>query len=191
MDWRTEYKPERRADIADIAQAIRDSVTVEQALAYYFPGTPRRNHRCPCPLHNGTDFNFSYTDHGYKCFVCGASGDVVALVKESCDLSTRAEAMRKISQDFNLGLYLDAPLAPEVSAKVKKAREEAERKANEREEWEQEYFSALDAWIEQDLIVCHTPLDSEENIVKVCKARERRAIVGDRLDTIMAQEPRV
>ena len=189
VDWTSAYKPERRADIADIAQAIHDSVTIEQALEFYFPLTPRRHHRCPCPLHCGTDYNFSYTEHGYKCFVCGASGDVVALVKEACELSTRADAMKKISSDFNLGLFSDAPLTPEISAKIRRAREDADRKRAERKAWGNAYHAALDEWIDLDCIIIHTPQDSEENIVKVCRAREKRAEVGYRLDTIMAKQP--
>ena len=191
MDWKSEYKREQRADIADIAQAVRDAVTIEQALSVYCPSTPRRNHRCPCPIHNGTDYNFSYTEHGYKCFVCGASGDVVALVKEVCELSTRADALKQISKDFNLGLYFDAPLSPECSAKVKKAREEAEKRKREYEKWENAYHAALDEWIALDRIVIETPFDSWENIAKVCEAKEKRARVGYQLDLIAAREPRI
>lgn len=183
------YTPERRADIGDIAQAIHDAVTIEQALEFYFPNTPRRHHRCPCPIHCGNDYNFSYTEHGYRCFVCGASGDVIALVKEACELSTRVDAMKRISTDFNLRLFSDTPLAPEISAKIRKAREDAEKRQAEREAWENAYHAALDEWIRLDCIIIHTPLDSEDNIVKVCRAREKRAEVGYRLDTIKAQEP--
>lgn len=185
MDWTAEYKPERRADIADIAQAISDSVTVEAALAYYFPGTPRRNHRCPCPIHCGNDYNFSYTEHRFKCFVCGASGDVVALVKEACELSTRADAMKRISADFNLGLFATAHLDPQISERIRRAREDTEKRKNARKAWENAYHTILDEWIRLDRIVIHS-----EDIMEVCKAREKRAEVGYRLDEIMAQEPR-
>ena len=185
MDWTSAYKPERRADIADIAEAIRDSVTVEQALAYYFPGTPRRHHRCPCPIHNGTDFNFSYTERGYKCFVCGASGDVIALVKEACELSTRADAMKRISTDFNLGLCDTAPLDPKIGEMLRRVREDTEKRKNARKAWENAYHAILDEWIALDKIILR-----ETDIETVCKAREKRAEVGYRLDLIMAQEPR-
>ena len=73
MDWEKAYKPERKANIEDIVAIIHDSVTMEDVLSVYSPSTPRRGHRCPCPIHNGKDFNMSYTDHGYKCFVCRGS----------------------------------------------------------------------------------------------------------------------
>lgn len=113
----------------------------------------------------------------------------MALVKEACELSTRADAMKRISSDFNLGLFSDVPLSPQISAKIRKAREDADRRQAEREAWENAYHDALDEWIALDCIIIHTPLDSEDNIAKVCRAREKRAEVGYRLDTIMAQEP--
>lgn len=189
MDWTTAYKPERRANISDIAQAIRDSVTVEAALAYYFPGTPRRHHRCPCPLHCGTDYNFSYTDHGYKCFVCGASGDVVSLVKEACELSTRADAMKRISADFNLGFFSDAPLDPQISAKIRKAREDAQKEENARKAWENAYHEALDEWVDLDRKTREISTETDDGVAELCATREKLAIASYRLDEIMAQRP--
>ena len=76
------YKRELSAKIEDIAETIHASVTIEEALRLYCPGTEIRHHRCPCPIHNGKDYNFSFTENGYRCFVCGASGDVISLVKD-------------------------------------------------------------------------------------------------------------
>lgn len=188
MDWN--YKREKKASAADIADVIHDSVTIQDALSLYCPGTEIKHHRCPCPIHNGRDYNFSFTDHGYKCFVCNASGDVISLVKEICELSTRGEAMQKICEDFRLPVDFHAGLTHEVSAKVNQIREEAERKRREKEEWEARYQNTLNEWIELDKVVLNTPWDSEENIRKICEAKEKRARVGYELDIILAQEPR-
>ncbi|MEO7084052.1 MAG: DNA primase [Gemmatimonadaceae bacterium] len=40
------------------------------------------SYRGPCPFHHGKHANFSVNDHGYKCFVCGASGDVFTFVQK-------------------------------------------------------------------------------------------------------------
>lgn len=188
MDWG--YKRERHASLDEIAEVIHASVTIRDALDVYCPGLEIRHHRCPCPIHSGKDYNFSFTDRGFKCFVCNASGDVITLVKEVCELSTRVEAMKRICADFRLPVDFYAEISPEVSTKVNKLREEAERKRREKAEWEAQYQKTLDEWIELDKVVMNTPWDSEENIAKVCKAKEDRARVGYQLDLILAQEPR-
>ena len=188
MDWN--YKREKRASAEDVADIIRDTVTVADALAVYRPDLQPRHNRCPCPIHQGKDYNFSFGDRWFKCFVCGESGDVISLVKEVCELSTRADAMKKICEDFRLGVDFHAELSQETCAKVNQARAEAERKRREKAEWEDRYQNTLNEWIELDKIVMNTPWDSEENIQKVCEAKEKRARVGYQLDIILAHEPR-
>lgn len=188
IDWG--YKRERLATIDEIAECIRTNVTIEDALNIYAPGVNIRHRRCPCPIHNGKDNNFSFTETGFKCFVCGESGDVISLVKGICELPTRLDAMRKICEDFNLGVNFHTPISQEVSTKVNQRRAEIERKRKEREAWEEKYNKALDEWIALDRVVTETPWDSEENIAKVCRAKEERARVGYQLDLILANEPR-
>ena len=188
MDWN--YRREKKASAADVAEVIRNSVTIQDALNMYCPGIEVKHHRCPCPIHNGKDYNFSFTDHGYKCFVCNASGDVISLVKEVCELSTRVEAMKKICDDFRLSVDFNAPISAETSAKVNRIREESERKRRAREEWESRYQHTLNEWIELDKVVLNTPWDSEENINRILEAKAKRDQVGYQLDTILDQEPR-
>lgn len=150
MDWKSEYRPERKADWQDISEAIRSTVQMGEVIALYCPGLSPRNHRMPCPIHNGKDYNFSFTPQGYKCFVCGASGDVVSFVKEVCELSTRQDAMRRINQDLRLGLPIDGEVNATFSAQAAKRREEAEKKKAEIEAWWIEYYRLLDEWIRLD-----------------------------------------
>lgn len=152
MNWGKTYRPERKADWNDIAQIIHDSVSVEDVLRAYCSHLPIKHNRCPCPIHRGKDLNFSFTRTGYKCFVCGASGDVVALVKDIRECATRADAMRVINRDFNLNLPIDSPadISPELRARVNRAREEAERKEAAHKAWQEKYESLWDAWIECD-----------------------------------------
>ena len=157
-----DFRPERKANWEDIAQAIHDAVTMEDVLAMYSPSTPIRHHRCPCPLHNGKDYNFSFTDHGYKCFVCGASGDVIAFVKEVCELATRADAMKRINADFGLSLPIDCTLSDIQSATLALRRAEAEKKKAEEDAWWDEYHRLTDEWIELDKVKRTADPSSEE-----------------------------
>ena len=190
MGTNWEYKREKTATADDVADIIHSSVTIADALRVYRPDLEPKHHRCPCPIHNGKDYNFSFGDNWFRCFVCNESGDVITLVKEICELSTRADAMKKICDDFRLGVDFHASISPEVSKKVNQARIEAERKRAEKEAWEAKYQAALNEWIELDKIIINTPWDSEENIQKVCEAKEKRARVGYQLDLILSKEPR-
>lgn len=186
------YKRERKATVEEVAETIHASVTIQNALSLYCPGTDIKHHRCPCPIHNGKDYNFSFTENGYRCFVCGASGDVISLVKEVCELSTRGEAMQKICGDFRLPVDFHAVISPEVSTKVNQIREEAERKRRVKEEWESQYQTKLNEWIELDKFIMNTPWnwDSEDDVRRLCEAKEKRARVGYELDLILSHEPR-
>ena len=147
-----DFRPERKASWEDIAQAIRESVTMDDVLSLYSPSTPRRHRRCPCPIHNGKDYNFSYTERGYKCFVCGASGDVIGFVKEVCELATRSDAMKRIDADFHLNLHINGTLSAIQSANLALKRKEAERLREAEQAWEDEYHRLTDEWTRLDKV---------------------------------------
>lgn len=134
----------------DVAEAIHESVTMEEVLHTYVPGIQKRGHRCPCPLHQGKDLNFSYTERGYKCFVCGASGDVVAFVKEVCELSTRADAMKRINADLRLNLPIGCEITPGEDKVLQERRRRAEEKRRTHDEWERGLQKLWDEWCRLD-----------------------------------------
>lgn len=148
MNWN--FIPERQADLADIANEIHSSVTMEDVIHSYTPELRTRNHRAPCPFHNGKDYNFSYTRNGYRCFVCGASGDVISFVKDNLGLPTRLDAMKRINADLRLNLPIGTNVSDEISTDL--ARKRAERRAREAEKRRREeaYHALLDEWIELD-----------------------------------------
>lgn len=142
-----------RASWEDIAHAIRDSITMEDVLEFYCPSTPRRHHRCPCPIHNGKDYNFSYMEKGYKCFSCGAKGDVITFVQTICEYERRSDAMRRINSDFRLDLPLSGEaLSASQSASLALKRAEAKAKQEAEDAWENEYRSLTDEWIRLDKV---------------------------------------
>ena len=150
VNWTEAYKPERRASWEDIAQAIHDSVTMSDVIGVYCPEARPRHHRMPCPIHNGKDYNFSFTDSGYCCFVCNETGDVIKFVQTVCSLRSRTDAMTQINRDFHLNLPLDR----EITHAENKALEERRRAAREREErrqaWEDGYHRLWDEWCRLD-----------------------------------------
>ena len=150
VDIWTGFKPERRASAADIAQTIRDSVTMDEVIRFYSPSTPTRNHRCPCPFHNGKDYNLAYNNQRYKCFVCGESGDVISFVKGICECATRLEAMERINIDFRLNLSTNCSLSAIQSANLALRREAAAKKEAEKHNWWEQYHALMDEWVRLD-----------------------------------------
>lgn len=152
MDWKTQYKPERKPQVNwnDIGNAIHDSVSMEDVLTVYAPHVPRKHHRCPCPLHNGKDYNFSYTESGYKCFVCGESGDVISFVKTICELPTRTDAMKRINSDLNLRLPIDYEAGAIFRIAAQKRQQEAEKRRKTREEWDARYNELIAEYVRLD-----------------------------------------
>jgi DNA primase len=68
---------DRVREEADIVSIIGEFVKLKRV------GNSQRG---PCPFHHGKNDNFSVTAHGYKCFVCGESGDVFTFVQKHLGL---------------------------------------------------------------------------------------------------------
>lgn len=83
------------------ADEVKACLTVPDVLAHYGIAAGR-GRRIPCPLHNGKDNNFSYTDQYFKCFVCGESGDVISFVQKYKGIPFK-EAMLEINDFLHIG----------------------------------------------------------------------------------------
>ena len=87
--------------------AVKDGVTIERVLTHIGApfqkrGTGRIEARCP--LHGGDNprhFRATPNGRGFKCFGCGAGGNVLDLVAALEHCSTREAALR-ISEWFRL-----------------------------------------------------------------------------------------
>jgi len=152
MDWSKTYRREQRVNAEDIAQAIRDTVTMADIVKVYAPNPAARHNRIPCPFHNGKDYNLSFTPLGYRCFVCGATGDAISFVKDLFGLPTRVDAMRRINQDLSLCLPLDGQADASFNEAVSSRRKEAQERERIRQEWWTQYHELMDEWIECDKV---------------------------------------
>ena len=150
MSWVDSYKRERRASWEDIANAIHDTVRMEDVINTYTPGIRRKGRRCQCPIHSGENLNFSYTDSGYKCFVCNESGDVIKFVQTILSLRDRTDAMKRINADFRLGLPLDREITVAENKALEERRKAAREKEERRAKWEVGYHRLWDEWCRLD-----------------------------------------
>lgn len=92
----------------------------------------------------------SFTKVGYRCFVCGATGDVVTYVKDVLGLRTRVDAMKRIDTDFHLGLTDGANTTAQISEEIAKRRAERKKKDGAIKEWWDEYHRLWDEWTRLD-----------------------------------------
>lgn len=134
----------------DYSALIKQSVTMTDVLAMY-GFNPGRYNRIPCPLHNGVKRNFAYKEHGFVCYVCGATGDVISFVEKLFGLSFK-DACRKIDQDFNLGLNIGGEMDKAKRVEAERVsmmlRAKRERREAERKRVQEAYHAALDRWCE-------------------------------------------
>lgn len=86
----------------EAAQIIKSSLKMGDVIERYVNDRPRLS-RCQCPFHGGKDRNLLFSEWGYKCFVCGSHGDMIGFVQNLFDLNF-ADAVRKINDDFCLGI---------------------------------------------------------------------------------------
>ena len=69
----------------DVVERVREEADIVAIVGEYVKLKRVGNSfRGPCPFHHGKNDNFSVTPQGgYKCFVCGESGDVFTFVAEA------------------------------------------------------------------------------------------------------------
>ena len=110
---------------------------MRNAIDLYAPSPAPRHNRIPCPIHNGADYNLSFTDNVYHCFVCGSGGDTISFVQHIFGLDFM-DAVEKLNADFNLQLPINGKLSyrekRDMQMRVAKVilerqREEAKQKA--------------------------------------------------------------
>ena len=126
--------------ISDLdVDAVKDAVSIRDAVEAYLPDETIDRDRIRCPFHGGKDRNCRVTNGQFYCFVCHEGGDVVSFVRKLYRLDF-AETVRKLNEDFRVGLDLDSLQSKEQVAELRLKR----FKARQREA------------IDQYLLACNT-----------------------------------
>lgn len=126
---------------------ITENVTMDMILQQYYYTSHKK--RIKCPIHNGEDDNFCYTDKVYHCWVCGAKGNVITFVKNFFDIDTK-QAVSKINYDLNLQIPINRPLNHRDKIKMRestrKRKEMVQHKVIEKQKKIEEYWEIFDEW---------------------------------------------
>ena len=142
----------------DFAQIIRESVTSREMLESMGVAVDRRGMAC-CPCHGEKTPSLKvYRDpsRGWHCFGCHRGGSVIDLVMLEHGLRFR-DAMKKINEDFDLGLPIGKPQngaeRRRLALEIETRRAARARKENALKAAEAAYWRAYDAWLENDRII--------------------------------------
>lgn len=94
------------------ADQVKTAVSVKDAAKAYGITLDRQGYAL-CPFHREKTGSFLVYPHGrgWYCFGCGEGGDVIKLVQKLFDLSF-LDAIRKLDEDFHLGLESARPRTP-------------------------------------------------------------------------------
>lgn len=123
-------------------EQIKERVSIEEILDRYW-SAPNREGRYKCVFHNGKDYNMLVKNGFAYCFVCNESADCIKLTSIIFNISI-GEAIRKIDEDFNLGL--GKPLTAQEKRKYaeqQKAREIAKQRQANLEKFERECLDKI------------------------------------------------
>lgn len=145
----------------DTALIIKNRLSMHDVLTRY-GFVPKR--RIKCPLHNGDSENFEVREKTYTCYSHCGSGDVLTFVQKLFGLSF-ADTLKKIDEDFALGLYKNATIENTRRArwelkKIQSAKNHIEERIKEAET---KYWEAFDEWARLDKNkIMYAPKSPEE-----------------------------
>lgn len=138
-----------------IIQLVKSTVDIRRVMEYYGIKFNRAGFAV-CPFHTEKTASLSIKGQFYKCFGCGASGDVVTFVSRYFGI-TPHEAVCKLNNDFNINL----PIGEKLTARQRYEADKrvagiiADKKLHERkrEALQAEYERAYDHWVATDKFV--------------------------------------
>jgi len=90
------------------AKDIKACLDMQKVAEFYGVKFDRR--RGLCPFHNDTNPSMTIKNGNYRCWACGARGDVIDFVKAMFGLNT-VQAMAKLNNDFMLGFSFEGDIS--------------------------------------------------------------------------------
>lgn len=165
---------------------IKQTVTCRQLLETN--GTKVDRHGfAVCPLHGDKNASLKVYggDRGWVCYGCHKGGDVINLARELYGLRFN-DAIRRLNNEFNVGLDLDGKVSEKdsFSAKAKQIRQKYAMlvEKRERDKVENAYLDWLELYRMLDrFVVDNEPKADEEWSPQFCEYLKMRAIANERL----------
>ena len=115
---------------ARLADLIKNQIDLQSVMEYYDTHFDRMG-KALCPFHSDKHPSLTIKNERYKCWACGASGDMFDFVQNLYGDSFQ-EAIERINKDFGLGINtnLKSPKSNKtiaIAQRQKSAREELKK----------------------------------------------------------------
>lgn len=166
----------------DYVDTIKQTLDLRDVVARYGL-EPDRHGYVKCPFHTEKTGSMKVWRDHYKCFGCGAHGDVISFV-QSYEHTEFPEAMETLNRDFDLGLPFDDEKTPLKVLRERQKRAQEAEKAREGQRLSELKLAQIArlsfAWAEYDAIIKAHPVPDNE---KTATAYRMRAYIGYLLDT--------
>lgn len=100
----------------DPFEVVREQITAQEAARVYGLTIDRRGWAL-CPFHPDRHPSMSFKGGRFRCWVCGASGDAVDLVRGLFG-GTYMDSLQRLNRDFSLNLPLGGKSTPQQRAEA-------------------------------------------------------------------------
>lgn len=160
----------------DPFEVVREQITAQEAARVYGMTLDRRGWAL-CPFHPDRHPSMSFKGNRFRCWVCGASGDAVDLVRGLFG-GTYWEALQRINMDFGLGLALSGEITPQQRAEAQER--QRTRELHKRfEKWRENTINQLNSCIRVANTADWANLTPQEE--EAIRQRERLEAMADTL----------
>lgn len=153
----------------NVAEEIKARLTMLEVLRGYGLNPDKRSKLC-CPFHNEKTPSFGIYKNGrrFHCFGCGADGDVITFTMQYFCISFN-DALRRLNEDFSLGLMKPGPTSRREMVKAIEAVRERKEARKKREEAAERltvaYWEAFDRWKGyDDALRLYKPVSTSEEL---------------------------
>lgn len=160
----------------DPFEVVREQVTAQDAARHYGLTIDRRGWAL-CPFHPDRHPSMSFKGGRFRCWVCGASGDAVDLVRGLFG-GTYWEALQRINQDFGLDLPISGEPTPQQRAEAQE-RQRTKELHRRFETWRADTINQLTACIRAANAADWANLTPQEE--EAIRQRERLEAMADTL----------
>lgn len=106
--------------VLDVFEECRERVSARQVAEFYGLGIDRTG-RAHCCFHSPDRHpSMAFKGNGFRCWSCGAHGSSIDLVSQLYGLDALG-AVRRLNDDFHLGLPIDRQQTPQERTKTARA----------------------------------------------------------------------
>ena len=120
---------------------VKERVNITDVVVFYGFQPNQGGYIC-CPFHSERTPSCKLYDHSFHCYGCGAHGSVIDFVGQLYGLQP-IDAVRKLNDDFHLGLVLDRQKPTAKDRKAAERRRTARTAAEKFDEWREETLRDL------------------------------------------------